>query len=311
MNKVNQPSGPADVPTMTEGLDQSSELAAVETASPKDQPTDIDRTAITVKAAVDQEVTVGKAAAKEQVATVDPAAAAADQETTMDQSTANREETAVNEQLDETASKLLASGISISLIKKKKAQETVEGDPPDNASSDGSCPSAESAAKPPVTTNALEVGPNISVTMVNRSDAAAPSRFTLSLKSQSELLMDPRGRSEDAAGGGKSAAAAGGMADTLTVSRVVSRSPSQQQQQQFPSKSTAKSPMLGAHALMSPPLSRPGSIGSSPPIGGGGSGSGFRHNGGALRSGGGGAVTEQLNAVAAGIADYMVRYYGH
>ncbi len=222
----------------------------------------------------------------------------------MDQSAACREETAVNEQLDETASKLLASGISISLIKKKKAQETAEGDPPENATADGSCPSAESAAKPPVT-NALEVGPNISVTMVNRSEAAAPSRFTLSLKSQSELLMDPRGRSEDAAGGGKSAAA-----DTLTVSRVVSRSPSQQQQQQqqqFPSKSTAKSPMLGAHALMSPPLSRPGSIGSSPPIAGGG-GSGFRHNGGALRSGGGGAVTEQLNAVAAGIADYMVRY---
>jgi hypothetical protein len=255
---------------------------------------------------VDQEVTVGKAAADEQVATVDPAAAAADQETAMDQSAACREETAVNEQLDETASKLLASGISISLIKKKKAHETAEGDPPENnVTADGSCPSAESAAKPPVT-NALEVGPNISVTMVNRSEAA-PSRFTLSLKSQSELLMDPRGRSEDATGGGKSAA---GMADTLTVSRVVSRSPSQQQQQQFPSKSTAKSPMLGAHALMSPPLSRPGSIGSSPPIAGGG-GSGFRHNGGALRSGGGGAVTEQLNAVAAGIADYMVRYYGH
>jgi hypothetical protein len=307
VNKVNQPSGPADVPTMTEGLDQSSELAAVETASPKDQDTDIDRTSVTVKAAVDQEVTVGKAAAKEQVATVDPTAAAADQETAMDQSTANREETAVNEQLDETASKLLASGISISLIK-KKAQETAEGDPPENSTTDGSCPSAESAAKPPVT-NALEVGPNISVTMVNRSEAA-PSRFTLSLKSQSELLMDPRGRSEDAAGGGNKSAAAG-MADTLTVSRVVSRSPSQQQQQQFPSKSAAKSPMLGAHALMSPPLSRPGSIGSSPPIAGGGSGSGFRHNGGgALRSGGGGAVTEQLNAVAAGIADYMVRYFG-
>ena len=231
---------------------------------------------------------------------------------------------AAHEQLDETASKLLASGISISLIKKKKdPKAATEADGVTNTEDESSptrCASADSNA---AAKNALEVGPNISVTMVNRStptttmtsgdSTTASSRFTLSLKSQSELMDPRRSSSEAAAAAAKTAHSSGrggggGMTtDTLTVSRVVSRSPSQQQQPPPSTKSSSsKSPMLGGHSLMSPPPGRPaGGVASSPPVG-------LHHarqNGG-LRSSSsaaaGGSVSEQLNAVASGIADYMV-----
>jgi hypothetical protein len=126
--------------------------------------------------------------------------------------------------------------------------------------------------------------------------------------------MDPRRGSSDgtnnkAASSGRSGGSSSGLADTLTVSRV-SRSPIQQQQQA--AKTSSKSPMLGSHALMSPPLSRPptgggGTMGSSPPV----VGPHISRQNGGLRSGsvgGGGSVSDQLNAVAAGLADYMVSF---
>ena len=308
--------------------------ASVEAVAPILAVAPLEAVAPTVAIASTEVVSPGKVNAPAAVVSTAPAEAAAPLERRQPSDLAeaavednNSEEAnnpAAHEQLDETASKLLASGISISLIKKKKdPKAATEADGVTNTEDESSptrCASADSNA---AAKNALEVGPNISVTMVNRStptttmtsgdSTTASSRFTLSLKSQSELMDPRRSSSEAAAAAAKTAHSSGrggggGMTtDTLTVSRVVSRSPSQQQQPPPSTKSSSsKSPMLGGHSLMSPPPGRPaGGVASSPPVG-------LHHarqNGG-LRSSSsaaaGGSVSEQLNAVASGIADYMV-----
>merc|ERR1711892_969922 len=84
--------------------------------------------------------------------------------------------------IDETTSKLLASGISISLIKKKKPVQP-------EATKDAGKSSPEQKSEEKKTP--LDVGPHISVTMVSKSsDSISSGKFTLSLKSPSDLL-DP------------------------------------------------------------------------------------------------------------------------
>jgi len=101
------------------------------------------------------------------------------------------------EEIDETTSKLLASGISISLIKKKKS--------PTSDLSSLSDRKSEEVKK----TSPLEVGPHISVTMVNKQQSDSNTeKFTLSVKSPSDLL-DP-GKSD----------AKSSVKDTISVSRV-------------------------------------------------------------------------------------------
>ena len=201
-------------------------------------------------------------------------------------------ESAPEEEMDETASKLLASGISISLIKKKKeekkAEEVDEVDREDETEK-------EKHEEP---TNPLEVGPNISVTMINKgnSDNQNSSKFTLSLKSQSELL-DPR-KGENKA---QSANILGnGVGDAISVSRV-SRSPAVSSPGPTSAKPTPGSKpsscMLGSPPGRVPLLSQPHGMPGLQP----------RPNG-AVRSTlplATGSVSEQLNSVASGITEYM------
>merc|ERR1712137_800990 len=97
-------------------------------------------------------------------------------------------ETKDEKDIDETTSKLLASGISISLIKKKKNSKP---EATNDENEDSNCSKSEE----PLKANPLEVGPHISVTMINKSDSQPHSqengKFKLSLKNTSDLLMDP------------------------------------------------------------------------------------------------------------------------
>ena len=98
------------------------------------------------------------------------------------------DETKDEKDIDETTSKLLASGISISLIKKKKNSKP---EATNDENEDSNCSKSEEPPK----SNPLEVGPHISVTMINKSDSQPHSqengKFKLSLKNTSDLLMDP------------------------------------------------------------------------------------------------------------------------
>ena len=202
-----------------------------------------------------------------------------------------------SEEYDDTASKLLASGISISLIKKKKEenQKSEEGEnEPDEK---------ESSEKEDSGSNPLEVGPNISVTMINKGNSESQSgKFTLSLKSQSELL-DPKKNDTKA----PIANIANGTSDTISVSKI--------------NKSPAVSSPGAAGGSAKPPASTKTSLLNSPPslaglLGHRSSSSSQGHNmpglqprpNGSIRSNvslANGTVSEQLNAVASGITEYM------
>ncbi|XP_023339369.1 protein kinase C-binding protein 1 isoform X2 [Eurytemora carolleeae] len=190
------------------------------------------------------------------------------------------------EEMDQTANKLKASGISISLIKKRKEE---------NGGTDNDGEEKESEPEKQEQTNPLEVGPNISVTMISKGAPETQNKFTLSLKSQSELL-DPK-KSETKSGSANMLA--NGVSDAISVSRITKSpsisSPAAQSKTTF----TNSKPMLSSPpgiGLHRPLISQPG---HGPP------GLQSRPNGRSSLPLATGSVSEQLNVVASGIAEYM------
>merc|ERR1719266_1480589 len=128
------------------------------------------------------------------------------------------------------ASKLAASGISVSLIKKKKAltKEGIStGDPGKEKSSGGE-------EKQDGTSGSVEIGPNISVTMIqkekNSEKKTAARSPGLSIKSPGELMEAPR----------RVSAQLEDLKDSISVSRV-HRSPAAS------ASSTPRLPNLAPH----------------------------------------------------------------
>ena len=190
------------------------------------------------------------------------------------------------EEMDQTANKLKASGISISLIKKRKEE---------NGGKDNDGEEKESEPEKEEKSNPLEVGPNISVTMISKGAPETQNKFTLSLKSQSELL-DPK-KSETKSGSANMLA--NGVVDAISVSRITKSpsisSPAAQSKTTF----TNSKPMLSSPpgiGLHRPLISQPG---HGPP------GLQSRPNGRSSLPLATGSVSEQLNVVASGIAEYM------
>ena len=212
------------------------------------------------------------------------------------------EEEAVEDEGD-MASKLAASGISVSLIKKKKAL-TKEG------SSTGGDPAKEKSGDEKQD-GSVEIGPNISVTMIQKEKniekktARSPG---LSIKSPGELMEAPR----------RVSAQLEDLKDSISVSRV-HRTP-------VPSSapSAPRLPNLAPHQttagphLMFPNQFGPQAAGAlapglpmGPPGGHGPMGMPGLHprpGGPAIRAPAplaNGPVSEQLAAAATGLADYM------
>jgi len=265
--------------------------------------------------------------------------AAADKYTTGKNTNSNEEdekgkvEEEEEEQMDETASKLLASGISISLIKKRKEERKPSGDKesPVEATS-GSVEKGSNCAGEPASSdrpgdagsaNPLDVGPNISVTMINKDANPSANKFKLSLKSQSELL-DPK--KNDTKSSGNMLVAAAGLSDVISVSKInkggqatppASTPSSSKPQQQTSSSSSIASKAAGPSLLGS--SGGLGILGSSRGSGGGLSLLGSQSHGsmpglqprpnGSLRASlplaTAGSVSDQLNMVASGMAEYM------
>lgn len=205
---------------------------------------------------------------------------------------------------DDTASKLMATaGISISLIKKKKS-DNPDDEENEESEENADTNSTETASeKPDAPTNPLEVGPNISVTMINKSSSEnsttpPPKKLTLSLKSQSELLDPKKGDSSSPSANILSNGTTN--SDSLSVSKI--NRPSQGSSQQKP---VVKTTVAGTPPNL---MVRSNLTGGSMP------GLHPRPNNGFLNrpSGSGqqplaaaGSVSEQLNLVANGIAEYM------
>jgi vacuolar-type H+-ATPase subunit H len=205
--------------------------------------------------------------------------------------------------IDETTSKLLASGISISLIKKKKP-----GQPEVTKDGDKSLPEEKSEEKK----TPLEVGPHISVTMVSKSSESTSSgKFTLSLKSPSDLLDPSKSDAKS-----PNNILLEDLKDTISVSRV-NKSPaastvttthvtnsnskplSQQQQPMMMSPGMGFPMQVGPRGIpMMPPNQSPmGMPGLQP-----------RPTGPLMRPNlplSSGTVSDQLKLVASGLADYM------
>jgi len=236
--------------------------------------------------------------------------------------------------MDETASKLLASGISISLIKKRKEDRKPSGDKESPVeATNGSVEKGSNSAGEPASSdrpsdaggaNPLDVGPNISVTMINKDANPSTNKFKLSLKSQSELL-DPK--KNDTKSSGNMLVAAAGLSDVISVSKInkggqatppASTPSSSKPQQQSSSSSSIASKAAGPSLLGS--SGGLGILGSSRGSGGGGlSLLGSQSHGsmpglqprpnGSLRASlplaTAGSVSDQLNMVASGMAEYM------
>ncbi len=137
-----------------------------------------------------------------------------------------------DEPMEDTATKLLASGISISLIKKKGGEQGEASTEPDETDKPKTTTTDESENG----TSPLDVGPNISVTMINKSStpAATPpatdssttsssssgsAKFTLSLKSQSELI-DPKKSDTSNNPNIVSSGGASSVSDSISVSKI-------------------------------------------------------------------------------------------
>jgi len=219
------------------------------------------------------------------------------------------EEAAAVEDDGDMASKLAASGISVSLIKKKKAltKEGIStGDPGKEKSSGGE-------EKQDGTSGSVEIGPNISVTMIqkekNSEKKTAARSPGLSIKSPGELMEAPR----------RVSAQLEDLKDSISVSRV-HRSPVASS-----APSTPRLPNLAPHQttagphLMFPnqfgPQAAAGALAPGLPMGppGGHGPMGMpglhpRPGGPAIRAPAplaSGPVSEQLAAAATGLADYM------
>jgi len=219
------------------------------------------------------------------------------------------EEAASVEDDSDMASKLAASGISVSLIKKKKAltkEGSSTGDPGKEKSSGGE-------EKQDGTSGSVEIGPNISVTMIqkekNSEKKTAARSPGLSIKSPGELMEAPR----------RVSAQLEDLKDSISVSRV-HRSPVASS-----APSTPRLPNLAPHQttagphLMFPnqfgPQAAAGALAPGLPMGppGGHGPMGMpglhpRPGGPAIRAPAplaSGPVSEQLAAAATGLADYM------
>ena len=204
----------------------------------------------------------------------------------------SEEQPGKEEEIDETTSKLLASGISISLIKKKKS--------PTSDLSSLSDRKSEEVKK----TSPLEVGPHISVTMVNKQQSDSNTeKFTLSVKSPSDLL-DP-GKSD----------AKSSVKDTISVSRVSKPSTTTTTLTTSVSSQAPKMAMAVQQNLMiSPGLGFPIQVGPRGlPMLAGQSPMGMpglqpRPNGALMRPNlplANGSLSDQLNRISSGLADYM------
>ena len=201
----------------------------------------------------------------------------------------------IGEEEENVASKLLASGISVSFIKKKKSlggeedkDETVKEKP------------SEDQAK----ATSLDIGPNISVTMIQKEKtekkSSAPVRSpSLSIKSPGELLETPRRVSSQL----------DELKDSISVSRV-HRSPA------TTPRLPHLAPQVAGPQLLFPQFAPqaaglPPGMAMGPPAGHGPMGMPGLHP----RPGGpanrpppplaSGPVSEQLAQAAGGLADYM------
>jgi len=207
--------------------------------------------------------------------------------------------------IDETTSKLLASGISISLIKKKKPPQS------DTTKDSGkSSPDQKSEEKK----TPLEVGPHISVTMVSKpSDSLNAGKFTLSLKSPSDLLDPSKSDAKS-----PNNILLEDLKDTISVSRV-NKSPvastvtTTQGTSSKPPILSNQQPMMINHQMgfamqVGPrgiPMMATGHPNQSPM---GMPGLQPRPSGPLMRPNlplSSGSVSEQLKLVASGLADYM------
>ena len=215
------------------------------------------------------------------------------------------EDTSVDDD-DDMASKLAASGISVSLIKKKKAL-VKEGSTVGESAKEKSSTGEEKQDG-----TAVEIGPNISVTMIhkekNTEKKTAARSPGLSIKSPGELLETPR----------RVSAQLEDLKDSISVSRVhrspAASTPSTPRLPNLaPHQTTADGPQQmfpnqfgpqGARALTpGMPMGPPGGHG---PMGMPGlhprpGGPGVRAPA-PLTSG---PVSEQLAVAASGLADYM------
>ena len=222
----------------------------------------------------------------------------------------NEDETKDEKDIDETTSKLLASGISISLIKKKKNSKP---EATNDESEDSNCSKSEEPPK----SNPLEVGPHISVTMINKSDSQQENgKFKLSLKNPSDLLMDPIKADSKIQNNILNMEE---MRDSISVSRInksISCSgPSLLTSSPAPSMSTNKSPRMTSQSMMMGALGFPmGPRGIPMMISGPGGppmpmpGLQPRPTGPMLRPNlplASGSLNDQLSRISSGLADYM------
>eukprot|EP00090_Calanus_glacialis_P029904 TRINITY_DN4807_c0_g1_i1.p1 TRINITY_DN4807_c0_g1~~TRINITY_DN4807_c0_g1_i1.p1 ORF type:complete len:593 (-),score=139.40 TRINITY_DN4807_c0_g1_i1:140-1918(-) len=209
-----------------------------------------------------------------------------------------------DDDIDETTSKLLASGISISLIKKKKP---VQPDAP----KDGGKSSPEQKSEEKKTP--LEVGPHISVTMVSKSSESISSgKFTLSLKSPSDLLDPSKSDAKS-----PNNILLEDLKDTISVSRVNKSPVASTVTTTQVTNSNSKPPMLSNQQpmMLSPQMGFPMQVGprgipmmppNQSPMGM--PGLQPRPSGPLMRPNlplSTGTVSEQLKLVASGLADYM------
>ena len=204
------------------------------------------------------------------------------------------------EGMNETASKLLASGISISLIKKKK--EESKSDESENETEKSEQPKEKEEE---TNSNPLDVGPTISVTMINKNitketnSESQTGKFTLSLKSQSELIDPKKNEKSHSAN-----MLTNGVSDTISVSKIAKTPQNTTPGISKPHLNTKTTSVLGSPPMIGQQRAGPPMI-SQPH--GGMPGLQARPNG-TLRSGAplaSGTVSEQLSAVATGIAEYM------
>lgn len=209
-----------------------------------------------------------------------------------------------DEDIDETTSKLLASGISISLIKKKKP---VQPDAPKDAGK------SSPEQKPEEKKTPLEVGPHISVTMVSKSSESISSgKFTLSLKSPSDLLDPSKSDAKS-----PNNILLEDLKDTISVSRVNKSPVASTVTTTQVTNSNSKPPMLSNQQpmMISPQMGFPMQVGprgipmmppNQSPMGM--PGLQPRPSGPLMRPNlplSTGTVSEQLKLVASGLADYM------
>ena len=222
------------------------------------------------------------------------------------------DETKDEKDIDETTSKLLASGISISLIKKKKNSKP---EATNDESEDSNCSKSEEPPK----SNPLEVGPHISVTMINKSDSQHSQengKFKLSLKNPNDLLMDPIKADSKIQNNILNMEE---MRDSISVSRInksISGSgPSLLTSSPAPIMSTNKSPRMTSQSMMMGAMGFPiGPRGIPMMVSGPGGppmtmpGLQPRPTGPMLRPNlplASGSLNDQLSRISSGLADYM------